>query len=623
MEVPRAAAEMAAAALLQLDDDARKKAVLPAIIAGAGSIQPDDVDLVVGFWAQPAREADPSWRLASALLGGRALYRAVTAAPRQNGIAADAPNTGAMTAALMPAVALDRLLVDDGLPRDDMHITLLFHGDVEDLHPLERIEAGAIIGELASRWLKVPIELTHIAHMGPPDADEVAVAVEMFAPGLHLLRREVRDAYTRAGITWSDKWAFRPHSTLTWLPRAEAERDWPAGPLDEPIVSTVSGLLVKWGDTRIDVPLVGTSAIELPDVPTSAVTAAAGDRVLPALNQALGAVTANLRLIDDRNATAVGTAVQMGYASALDRVGRMVTRAMAGRGTTARAMSPAHVAITADAADLSSVNVESLIGPAIADSVTQVRRVLADAQLAATAEISDAFAVDLVDLMWPAHLDAAAELLGELMRSEVNFRAGITDEANLDPSTDTGDPLIAPFRITRDVLAVAGGADLLDSRIVSRDEAGRPLMGNWHGTDGVALGPYALSLVDEAIAAAGAPDAVTAEARRRPGARISDALRADLAAVGAVATAPQVEPPSGMVTVYTWELNYNGTAITNLPEHIELAGTQVLDAREFDQMTATAADVNEWPFTGSRHPGDHARCHCGWAPSIEYRIITT
>lgn len=624
MDVPRAAAEMAAAALLKLDPTSRAQAELPAVIAAGRPLDAAQAATVAEFWQAPACASDPAWRLASALLGGQPLARAVQAAARKDPADAGQPNTDAMTAALVPAPVAERIAVPDGLPAEDLHITLLFHGPTADAHPLARMEAAAIAHDVASRWLAVPVEFTHVAHLGPPDDPTVAVALEAYAPELHRLRRELRDAYTRAGVAWSDDWAFRPHMTVTWLPRAQAEADWPPGPLPEPIATQVTALLVAWGEQDAVAELVGVDQTGRVLTLESPVAAAAARTGAPALNEALSSLTAALRLIDDRAATAVATAIQMGYASALDRVGRMATRA-AGTPEAWRDLPPATVAVTAAPADTAGLNVAAMVAPAIADAVAHVRRVLADAQIAAAAEIADTFAVDFDDLRHPEHLAAAADYLEARLTGEVLYRLGVTDVANIDPTEDTGDPLIAPAQLARDTLAIAGGADTVAGAVV-RDDAGRPLMGAWHGTDGPALGPYAMRLTRDAIATAAAaeaqPDAVTAEARRRPGARLSDRLRADLAKAAEIATAPRGPDPSGMVTVYTWRLNYNGTAIENLPEHIAHAGLEVLDAAEFDARSETAADINEWPYTGHRYPGDHARCHCGWEPHIEYRLLT-
>lgn len=357
---------------------------------------------------------------------------------------------------------------------------------------------------------------------------------------------------------------------------------------------------------------------EPPQAPSpSPVTAAGAATGYPVLGRALDELNGFLASVDRDLGIEVRTAVEIGWRSSLDRVGRMATRQARAAKPVLLQLDPAAAAVSA-AADLSGLDVEALISPAVEDVSRHVERRAEAVQAAVSARIGELFAVDISGV-WPEPADVRSFLAGA-MTAELRLRLDrLGDPDRIDPSTDV-DPLLAPYQLTRDVLAFAGGADRADGTI-RRDGIGRPLTARLTaGADSVPLGPGAIELVRDALVS-WSDAGVTAAARRRAGAMISDDLRAELTEVASRMAGASEQPPLEQVTVHTWRLNWNGRAIENLPRHEALAGTVVASVSELQQLAEAAADPNEWPHVSHSHPGDHRYCHCGWDTRIELRAV--
>lgn len=621
MRPPAAASELAAAALARLDPPARARAALPARIAAGADLVPSEVATVRSFWADPPRPADPAWVLASSLLGGRPLNRAAAATAEEAAGGPDpGPHSGAMLALSFPAPVTAGLAVPGGLPADDLHVTLVYLGDPAELDPLALIEADAVAAELAAGWPAPVVEFTHVGHLGD-DPEVAAVALEGYAPALHEFRRALVQALTAAGVPWSDRWAFRPHLTLTYLPADEASAEWPAGPLPEHVSVAPDGVLRAFGPDRVVYPFGGPVAA----AGRVSVAAAAAPPGFPLLSALLAGLNNDLETLDTVLAAEIGTAVDLGFRSALDRVGRMATReASAADRARIIELDPAVVA-AAPHVDLAGLNVAALVAPAVDDVARFVASTVGRAHAEISALIGEAFGVDFTTDPYAGNIERAASMATRGLRAELDYRLGVTTLDRIDPVTPT-DLLAPPWQITRDVLAVAGGADLGHDLRPLRDGAGRPLGNGVAGADGVALGPRSVALIDEAIAAyLDAPPEPAprgpflAAARRRPaGARISDALRGELAEA-AERVKPGAKSPLQRVTVNVWKLNMNGRAKQNLPAHVKMAGTTITTPAELYGVESGAADPTEWPFVGHRFPGDHPHCHCGW--KTEVRLV--
>lgn len=610
MKVPAAAAEIAGAALATLNSRDRDAVDLPAVIAAGGLLTDAHANRVAQFFANVPTAHTPEYRLAANLLGGEPMRRAVTAAATSEEAAGEpdpGPHTGAMIALIPTDDQWGDLAVIDGLPPEDLHITLAFLGPAEEIPDIVHGDIVDVIADLAERWPPLEVEATHVAHLGPPD-EPAAVALEFPTPILHEFRADLVAALDAAGIEYSNRYAFRPHMTLTYLPRDSADLDdWPEGPRP-PLRLRLSKILARIGPDVAEIDtLRATSA---PEPPESPVTAAAAPPALPALSSSLDALNAELAAIDDAAGIEIRTAIDLGWRSALDRVGRMATRqADASLRPGLQSLEPAAVAILA----AGTVNPGALIAPAVADTARHVRGVVTRTQATAAAAIGNTFGVDVTDDTWPAPADVEAFTAATLTRALL-ARLEAPQPDRIDPTEGDADPYVPPYQITRDVLAYAGGGVEADGAI-SRDDLGRPVGPDGRaGGDAIALGPATMTAVADSIAV-WADDAVTADARRRRGANISDALRADLASAAASLRADAPEPLE-QTTVHTWRLNMNGRAAVNLPRHERMAGTTISTLSELNSIDAAQVDPNDWPGVSVSKPGDHYHCHCGWETRI-------
>lgn len=616
MKPPAAAVELATAALTRLAPADRTRASLPAAIASGRALTEPELRLVADFWAQPPAPSDPDWCLAGHLLGGDPMRRAVAAAATPEeavGQADPGPHTGAIVALRLDPNDAGLVAVDGGLEPDDLHVTVVHLGPAADWPELARVEILETVAEVVASWEGgLAASAGHIGHLGPDETGAVAVAYDLNTVSLHEFHRRVTEALRAAGVDFTERYAYRPHMTLTWLEPSQAETEWPPGPLgDNATVLTFPSVLVRFAESETTYTVNGP-----PPPPVEAVAAAAAAPGFPALSNHLEALWADLRALDTEAQTAVRTAIEAGWASALNRVGRMATRNASGALAESLAPHPpAAAAVVAGALaesleDLLAGNAAaSIVAPAVNDTVGHVARIIAQTQTRITATVAEAFAVDLTDV-WPDPTDAVGHLQTALTDALL-FRLGVLSDPNrIDPTTDQGDPLVVPYQLTRDVLALAGGGPLDRSAGIH--------------TDSLALGPAATNAVDQAIAAwadAGTsetrrgPFVFTAAARRRAGANISTALSSELAEAAA-RLSPGNPDPLERVTTYTWRINYNGQATQNFWGHEPLDGVTVTSEAEMFDVPELQADPGEWPFVSVYSPGDHYSCVCGWETNV-------
>ena len=220
-------------------------------------------------------------------------------------------------------------------------------------------------------------------------------------------------------------------------------------------------------------------------------------------------------------------AIDLGFRSALDRVGRMITSNTQGD----TPMPAVNVAAMATAEALESINVASLIRPAVIDTCESVKRTINTWQTASASAIGSALFVEFDQEETEAltrSRDQAALVLDSQLTSQLQTRIGSASfERHLNNEIDYR-ILEVPQIIVANTAAVAGGATVTrdgDLLSATRNSNGLPTDGIHVGGDGIAQGPTSERLIRLALSTHR-----SVQAGARPsGIQISDALRADLA----------------------------------------------------------------------------------------------
>lgn len=128
---------------------------------------------------------------------GAAGYAAIHLGPPQVDATTGALHSGAMVALLPTDADLDRLVVDGGEPRDNLHLTLLYLGDADAIAPEARLELRDRLTDAAGRL--VPIEAdpgVFGANVWNPDGDTPSVVYAIGGDGLE----EARDVLGAATL---------------------------------------------------------------------------------------------------------------------------------------------------------------------------------------------------------------------------------------------------------------------------------------------------------------------------------------------------------------------------------------------------------------------------------------
>lgn len=185
--------------------------------------------------------------------------------PDPEAVTADAGPPGSDYAATGAMVCFrpdnpEALAVDDGLPADEMHMTLLYLGNNDDLYDFERERVDTEVSKVASRIDAFDVSGGRIEWLGGPDvrdAGYVAVVVvwhDQVFRGTHDL---IRTWLNRAGIESPSEYVgdrFTAHMTLGYWPLEVAEARWPEGETFRPTVrwATMSAV---FGPVSHDYPL--------------------------------------------------------------------------------------------------------------------------------------------------------------------------------------------------------------------------------------------------------------------------------------------------------------------------------------------------------------------------------
>lgn len=160
------------------------------------------------------------------------------------------PSSTMVALMLSPAVA-QKIAVDGGVPVEDMHITILFNGELDDAAFAELVEK---VKKFGTDWQGGPLKGT-IGGIGTfpadPNSDNGAPWwVPVDVPGLNTLYEQLCGVVGHAS-----EHGYTPHSTLTYVKDGET----PPSSVPSTPVEFSSVWVVRGNEERVEVPL-GTEA---------------------------------------------------------------------------------------------------------------------------------------------------------------------------------------------------------------------------------------------------------------------------------------------------------------------------------------------------------------------------
>jgi len=164
---------------------------------------------------------------------------------------ADIKSTSTMVALMIPQAAASKVAVQGGVPADDLHVTLLFAGDLDDDAFKSLTDT---IREYAEGWSRGPLK-GEIGGIGtfPASGDEGRPWwVPVDVPGINTLHEQIN----QMSDANASEHGFTPHMTLTYLPEGEPGPD----PVEATPVEFSSVWVVRGNDERVEIPLGGQTS---------------------------------------------------------------------------------------------------------------------------------------------------------------------------------------------------------------------------------------------------------------------------------------------------------------------------------------------------------------------------
>lgn len=187
--------------------------------------------------------------------------------------AAAGPNydTGCMVAVVPPPSVAKATLArlgdaTPGLPADELHMTLFYLGKLDGPDaPTGTPEMYAQAIQTAMVQGPIHVELTHHDVMGDETPDGRACVFTGANPQLVAAREQIRAAFDAASLSYSDRYAFRPHMTVGYY-----QADGSPVPVDGPLVGPgqtnelvwdASSVRLVWGMEVYDLDLAPAALV--------------------------------------------------------------------------------------------------------------------------------------------------------------------------------------------------------------------------------------------------------------------------------------------------------------------------------------------------------------------------
>lgn len=167
-------------------------------------------------------------------------------------------HTGIMIAFMLDQATAEKLVLPDGEPVENLHVTLAFMGDMNDepqagkLHPVKTLSSlQTVLSALTS--FEAPLQ-GHVGGLGRfinPDTDVTPVIAQVNVPGLQEWRRRLVGLLEISGYFIAKDFDYLPHITLAYIP---ADAPMPVESV-EPLPLTFDTLCLAVGDDRYYYPM--------------------------------------------------------------------------------------------------------------------------------------------------------------------------------------------------------------------------------------------------------------------------------------------------------------------------------------------------------------------------------
>ena len=156
-----------------------------------------------------------------------------------------AEQTGAMIALMIPPAVAEqvKLSMEGALPSAELHVTLAYLGEVQDLPADGRAKALEVVKAVAALFEPVKGQINGSGRFVNTDTGQDAIYLNFDSPELPGIRMKIIDALKQAGMPAEENHGFSPHITLAYVdPAVELPKFELPG---EPV--TVEGLTLAWG----------------------------------------------------------------------------------------------------------------------------------------------------------------------------------------------------------------------------------------------------------------------------------------------------------------------------------------------------------------------------------------
>jgi 2'-5' RNA ligase len=168
--------------------------------------------------------------------------------------AGDRHPSGVMVALYPPPEVASRLALEGGEPPEDLHITLSYHGDVDELSDEEISSLHAAVANVAGRTAPIGGELGGYGRFLGSDEEGDPIWLALDAPGLSEARQDLVSELSDYGAEPRSDHGFTPHMTLAYAPKDGSGLD-PV--LDDPVLVDFGSLVVCVGPDQTTYPLGG------------------------------------------------------------------------------------------------------------------------------------------------------------------------------------------------------------------------------------------------------------------------------------------------------------------------------------------------------------------------------